>query len=253
MLMTANERFTVEVNEHSINADGLFLDNDGTLSHEEIHDRAFLTLWMEFVETHCSLQESLALDFLDHEDYKRQNGQTYTTVYWHFVRFLTNHHPNKIIPGFDEFNRFYRLHRYRPFHQELQRRYSSPGEEILFADAERFLKRIEDVTRIIVTSSPRRVIEAYNLKLENTLGFGAITREDVQNPKPDPASYRLARLHTTAELPVAIEDSSSGVRAALAANIPTIVFIRRYPEHPLLKELEQYVHAVDSLDEIEIR
>ena len=57
--------------------------------------------------------------------------------------------------------------------------------------------------------------------------------ESVPRKKPDPAVYRwvLERLELPAESCLAIEDSSVGLRAAVAAGLPTVVTVSDYTAH----------------------
>jgi HAD superfamily hydrolase (TIGR01509 family) len=81
----------------------------------------------------------------------------------------------------------------------------------------------------IATTTSRANLEVL---LRATLGAGgpgrfeaAICGEDVARKKPDPEAYLLAlrRLRLAAADCVAVEDSANGLRAALAAGIPTVI------------------------------
>jgi HAD superfamily hydrolase (TIGR01509 family) len=81
----------------------------------------------------------------------------------------------------------------------------------------------------IVTTTSRGNIDAL---LTSTLGAQSLGRfavivagEDVARKKPDPEAYLLAlqKLALPPEACVAVEDSPNGLRAALAAAIPTVI------------------------------
>jgi len=62
-----------------------------------------------------------------------------------------------------------------------------------------------------------------SLELEETLDL-VLTREDVQNPKPDPEIYLLAahKLDVPPEECLVLEDSPNGVQAGVAAGMNVI-------------------------------
>lgn len=66
-----------------------------------------------------------------------------------------------------------------------------------------------------------------------------VTRDDVQNPKPHPEPYLTAARHLGVEpgLCLAIEDSHSGVRAAHAAGMQTVMVPDLVPPSDELREL----------------
>ena len=79
----------------------------------------------------------------------------------------------------------------------------------------------------LATSSQREMtLHALRaLDLERSLDL-VLTREDVQNPKPDPEVYLLAakRFELPPEELLVVEDSANGVRAAVAAGTNVIAF-----------------------------
>ncbi|MFN7570768.1 MAG: HAD-IA family hydrolase [Betaproteobacteria bacterium] len=86
----------------------------------------------------------------------------------------------------------------------------------------------------IVTTTSRGNIDAL---LTSTLGDDALNRfavivagEDVARKKPDPEAYLLAlqKLALPPEACIAVEDSRNGLRAALAASIPTVIVRSMY-------------------------
>jgi HAD superfamily hydrolase (TIGR01509 family) len=81
----------------------------------------------------------------------------------------------------------------------------------------------------IVTTTSRGNVKAL---ITSTLGAAALNRfavivagEDVARKKPDPEAYLLAlqKLELPAHACIAVEDSRNGLRAALAANIRTVI------------------------------
>jgi HAD superfamily hydrolase (TIGR01509 family) len=79
-----------------------------------------------------------------------------------------------------------------------------------------------------------------------------VTRDDVENPKPHPEPYLLAARHLgiVAESCLAIEDSHSGVRAAHAAGMQTIMVPDLIPP---TDEVRALCHAVmDSLHDVRL-
>ena len=81
----------------------------------------------------------------------------------------------------------------------------------------------------IATTTSRANVEVL---LRATLGAAALARfevvvcgEDVGRKKPDPEAYLLAlqQLRLPAARCIAVEDSANGLRAALAAEVPTVI------------------------------
>ncbi len=86
-----------------------------------------------------------------------------------------------------------------------------------------------DLRLAIATTTSRANVEVL---LRATLGAAAMARfeavvcgEDVTRKKPDPEAYLLVlqRLRLPAARCIAVEDSANGLRAALAAGLPTVV------------------------------
>ncbi|OCQ96088.1 hydrolase [Nostoc sp. MBR 210] len=79
--------------------------------------------------------------------------------------------------------------------------------------------------RALVTNAPRLNVEFVLEVLEIKEAFHTvILAEDCIAGKPDPAPYQAAlnKLKINAQKAIALEDSPSGIRAAVAAGIPTI-------------------------------
>ena len=95
-----------------------------------------------------------------------------------------------------------------------------PGTEAYLADARRL-----GLKTAIASSSSRRWIDEHLARFGIDGAFDLIvSRDDVEQTKPDPALYRLAldRLATGPRLALALEDSSNGIKAAKAAGIYTV-------------------------------
>jgi HAD superfamily hydrolase (TIGR01509 family) len=79
----------------------------------------------------------------------------------------------------------------------------------------------------LATNSERAAVlhVLHALDLASSLDL-VLTREDVQNPKPDPEIYLLAaqRFEVSPEECIVVEDSPNGVRAAVAAGMNVIAF-----------------------------
>lgn len=107
------------------------------------------------------------------------------------------------------------------------------------------------VARMLVTNSDRAVAEvalqAAGLAPRLT---GRVCWEDTTAHKPDPAPYQLAaaRLALPPHVCVAIEDSPSGVRAAVTAGCQTVAVAGLVPRAELLAAGARIV--LDSLEEL---
>jgi len=80
--------------------------------------------------------------------------------------------------------------------------------------------------------------------------FGAVvTADDVDEPKPDPAGYRLAcaRIGIAPGEAVALEDSPPGLIAARAAGLATAAVCHSYPRDRLDAD-----HIVERIDQLSI-
>ena len=96
----------------------------------------------------------------------------------------------------------------------------------------------------------RRVLSA--LDLDRSLDI-ALTREDVQNPKPDPEIYLLAsrRLEVSPAECLVVEDSPNGVQAAVAAGMNVVAFATPFTKKVLhdspVLEHDRILHESDKL------
>jgi beta-phosphoglucomutase len=94
---------------------------------------------------------------------------------------------------------------------------------------------IHQLKRALVTNAPRLNVEFMLEVLEiKEIFHEIILSEDCIAGKPDPAPYQVAlkNLGVKAEQAYALEDSPSGIRAAVAADIPTIGIASTHdPQH----------------------
>ncbi|WGV23434.1 HAD family hydrolase [Halotia branconii] len=104
--------------------------------------------------------------------------------------------------------------------------------------------------RALVTNAPRLNAE-FMLKV---LGIQAafhtvVLAEDCLAGKPDPTPYQVAleKLEIKAEEAIALEDSPSGIRAAIAANIRTIGIASTY-DPQILREIGAFMAIPDFTD-----
>lgn len=119
---------------------------------------------------------------------------------------------------------------------DLVRRNTHPEALALARYAHRLADRVA-----LVTTSERwavgLVVDALGLQGRFDT---VVTADDVAQVKPDPAGYQLAlaRLGTPADEALSIEDSPSGVRAALAAGIGVVAVPTRYTREPIAAMVE---------------
>jgi HAD superfamily hydrolase (TIGR01509 family) len=109
----------------------------------------------------------------------------------------------------------------------------------------------------VASSSPRELIL---VALERTGMAGyfrtVVSSDEVTHGKPAPDVYLLAaaRLHLEPAVCVAVEDSSNGIRAALAAGMPTIAVPNAaYPPAPeILAQATLVLQSLDALSQATI-
>jgi len=115
-----------------------------------------------------------------------------------------------------------RLERYRGMLRDadLVRRHALPGALAVVEDARRLARGVAVVTTTD-RANARPVLDA--------LGLGdafdiVVTSDDVEAHKPDPCGYRLALDHLGADpaWSLAVEDSPTGARAAVAARLQVL-------------------------------
>ena len=106
----------------------------------------------------------------------------------------------------------------------------------------------------VASSSPRTLIEAglELLGVRDLVGV-VVSTEEVERGKPHPDGFLAAasRLGVDPAACVAVEDSTNGVRSALAAGMRTVVVPPRF--HPPAAEVLDRAHAViDDLDALTV-
>ena len=83
----------------------------------------------------------------------------------------------------------------------------------------------DDVSLVLVTSASKQsVVDILkHFSLQNLFKF-LVCQEDVKEPKPNPECYlvALSKLKLNASKCLAIEDSDTGIQAAIAANLPVL-------------------------------
>jgi beta-phosphoglucomutase len=104
--------------------------------------------------------------------------------------------------------------------------------------------------RALVTNAPRLNAEF----MLDVLGIKEVFHtivlaDDCVAGKPDPEPYKVAlqQLGITAEQAIALEDSPSGIRAAVAANIPTIGIASTH-DPQILKSVGTFMAIPDFTD-----
>ncbi len=100
----------------------------------------------------------------------------------------------------------------------------------------------------IVTSAPRRVAQMHVVRAGLTLPRVVITADDVERGKPSPEPYRRAaeRLAIDPSQVLVVEDSASGVDAALAAGMDVAFVLRGRPASACARA-SFYVRTLDRL------
>lgn len=104
----------------------------------------------------------------------------------------------------------------------------------------------------LATSSPREHVDAILDELGLTELFGAtVSTEECAAGKPDPEAYVQAATKLGADPTrcVAVEDSTNGIRSALAAGM-TVVAIPPHFHPPAQEVLDQCAAVLESIDEL---
>jgi HAD superfamily hydrolase (TIGR01509 family) len=170
-------------------------DLDGTLAASEV-------LKARALAQTCASYGATA----DHLIYADVMGQNWATVTGHFFkRYGLN-------PRADEFN-----NRFRGFYLDLIETgvLATEGAIKFILDA-----RTSGIKVGVVSSAATWMVHKVLSKLELQSSFDlVITQEDVTRHKPDPEAYLLAlsRLQVSAKDTLVFEDSSAGLKAAMAA------------------------------------
>jgi len=107
-----------------------------------------------------------------------------------------------------------------------------------------------NLKRALVTNAPRLNAEFMLEVLGITAAFEQIVlADDCVAGKPDPTPYQVAlnKLQITAEAAIALEDSPSGIRAAVGANIRTIGIASTH-DPKVLQEVGAFMAIPDFTD-----
>lgn len=120
-----------------------------------------------------------------------------------------------------------------------------PGGEELVLDA-----KAHGIPIALVTASSAHLVNLVSAQVDLTIFNTIVCGDDVKAPKPSPDAYLLAleNLNFTPECVVAIEDSNSGVRSALDANLHVLC----PPSHVITVEHER-IKFVSSLKGISVK
>lgn len=108
----------------------------------------------------------------------------------------------------------------------------------------------QGLKRALVTNAPRENVDFMLSQLNLTATFSPIILgEEAPAPKPHPAPYLIAleKLDLSPKEAIVFEDSLTGIRAAVAAGIPTIGIASTHEPHSLKNEGATMV-AVDFTD-----
>lgn len=228
----------------SMSLAALLFDVDGTLAdteaggHRPAYNQAFAALDLDWHWSPELYRELLAVSggvprlnfFLDR--YRPSLGH-HTTAY--------RRDPSAWIAALhDEKARFFRE---QLIHGHVMLR---PGIARLIEaarDAEIFIGLVSNASRATVDA-----VRDYCLgrELGDALAI-IVTGDDTPRPKPDPGPYSLAcaRLGIAADEAVAIEDSSTGLRGAIAAGVPTLVTTSQETRE---QDFSGALAVIDSLD-----
>jgi HAD superfamily hydrolase (TIGR01509 family) len=101
----------------------------------------------------------------------------------------------------------------------------------------------------LVTASSKHLVNLVNAQINLSIFNTIVCGDDVKEPKPHPEAYvqGLSNLGANPEDSIAIEDSNSGVRSALGANLHVIC----PPSHQIIIE-DRRIKFVNSLELIDI-
>jgi HAD superfamily hydrolase (TIGR01509 family) len=101
----------------------------------------------------------------------------------------------------------------------------------------------------LVTASSQHLVNLVNAQIDLSIFKAIVCGDDVNEPKPNPEAYLqgLTKLGASTSNSIAIEDSNSGVRSALAANLHVVC----PPSHQIIVE-DKRIKYVRSLEEVEL-
>ena len=113
------------------------------------------------------------------------------------------------------------------------------------------LEAIEKGIKIaLVTASSKHLVNLVNAQIKLDIFDTIVCGDDVALPKPNPEAYQLAmaKLGLNSQNSIAIEDSNSGVRSALAANLHVLC----PPSHQIIVS-DDKLKLIDTLEGITLK
>jgi HAD superfamily hydrolase (TIGR01509 family) len=113
------------------------------------------------------------------------------------------------------------------------------------------LEAIEKGIKIaLVTASSKHLVNLVNAQIKLDIFDTIVCGDDVSLPKPNPEAYQLAmaKLGLNSQNSIAIEDSNSGVRSALAANLHVLC----PPSHQIIVS-DDKLKLIDTLEGITLK
>ena len=113
------------------------------------------------------------------------------------------------------------------------------------------LEAIEKGIKIaLVTASSKHLVNLVNAQIKLDIFDTIVCGDDVALPKPNPEAYELAmaKLGLNSQNSIAIEDSNSGVRSALAANLHVLC----PPSHQIIVS-DDKLKLIDTLEGITLK
>lgn len=102
----------------------------------------------------------------------------------------------------------------------------------------------------LVTASSKHLVNLVNAQIKLDIFDTIVCGDDVALPKPNPEAYQLAmaKLGLNSQNSIAIEDSNSGVRSALAANLHVLC----PPSHQIIVS-DDKLKLIDTLEGITLK
>lgn len=136
--------------------------------------------------------------------------------------------------------------------ETLTARYHAEGVPVLPGAVDAIRRMAATLPIGLATSSPREHVDAILDELGVTDLFGTtVSTEECDAGKPDPEAYERAAagLGVDPHRCVAVEDSTNGIRSALAAGM-TVVAIPAHFHPPAQEVLQQCAAVLGSIDEL---
>ena len=120
-----------------------------------------------------------------------------------------------------------------------------PGAEGLVLEA-----RDKGIKIALVTASSKHLVNLVNAQIKLDVFDTIVCGDDVALPKPNPEAYQLAmaKLGLNSQNSIAIEDSNSGVRSALAADLHVLC----PPSHQIIVS-DDKLKLIDTLEGITLK